>query len=120
MDYINVTSPPSLPPPPPPLLLYFSAILLPIILIFIFLKPTKNSTPNLPPGPPGWPMFGHIFMLKHLPHVTMAKMKDKYGPVVWLKIGSINTMVVLTANAAAEVYKNHDLDFSPIDVFWIL
>ncbi|KAG9134946.1 hypothetical protein Leryth_001243 [Lithospermum erythrorhizon] len=53
-----------------------------------------------------------MFHLGTLPYVTMAKMKDKYGPVIWLKLGSVNTMVVQSADAAAELYKNHDLSFS--------
>ncbi|KAG9134947.1 hypothetical protein Leryth_001244 [Lithospermum erythrorhizon] len=32
--------------------------------------------------------------------------------VIWLKLGSVNTMVVQSADAAAELYKNHDLSFS--------
>ncbi|GAA0151772.1 hypothetical protein LIER_37352 [Lithospermum erythrorhizon] len=39
------------------------------------------------------------------------------GSVIWLRIGLINTMVVLTANTAAEVYQKHDLSFSDRCVF---
>ncbi|PHU05565.1 Cytochrome P450 76A1 [Capsicum chinense] len=43
----------------------------------------------------------------------MACLKQKYGPVLWLKVGSsINTMVVQTAQAAAELFKNHDVSFA--------
>ncbi|GAA0175192.1 oxygenase [Lithospermum erythrorhizon] len=94
-----------------PLVLYCSVILLPV-LILVFLKPNKRPLTKLPPSPPGWPVFGHMFHLGTLPYVTMAKMKDKYGPVTWLKLGSVNTMVVQSADAAAELYKNHDLSFS--------
>ncbi|KAG9134953.1 hypothetical protein Leryth_001242 [Lithospermum erythrorhizon] len=93
-----------------PLLLYCSVILVPI-LILLFLKPNKRSLTKLPPSPPGWPVFGHMFQLGTLPYVTMAKMKAKYGPVIWLKNGQVNTVVVQSANAAAEFYKYHDLSF---------
>ncbi|KAF3624058.1 Cytochrome P450 76A1 [Capsicum annuum] len=42
----------------------------------------------------------------------MACLKEKYGPVLWLKLGtSCNIMVVQTAEAAAELFKNHDISF---------
>ncbi|GAA0149430.1 oxygenase [Lithospermum erythrorhizon] len=94
-----------------PILLYSFVALL-SILFLLFLKGNKKSLTKLPPSPPGWPLFGHMFNLGTLPYATMAKMKEKYGPVIWLKIGSINTMAVLSANVAAELYKNHDMSFS--------
>ncbi|GAA0168432.1 oxygenase [Lithospermum erythrorhizon] len=66
---------------------------------------------KLPPGPPGWPVFGHMFNLGTLPYATMARLKDKYGPVLWLRLGSVNTMVILNASAAEELFKNHDASF---------
>lgn len=47
-----------------------------------------------------------------MPHRTLAGLKQIYGPVIWLKIGSINTMAILSAKAAAELFKNHDLSFA--------
>ncbi|KAK4481144.1 hypothetical protein RD792_012022 [Penstemon davidsonii] len=91
-------------------LLYSTIILLPA-LIFIILYPKKSQSLRLPPGPPGWPVFGHLFSLGNAPHRTIATLQQKYGPVVWLKLGSINTMAVLTAKSATELLKNHDLSF---------
>ncbi|KAK3024739.1 hypothetical protein RJ639_044676 [Escallonia herrerae] len=62
-------------------------------------------------GPRGWPVFGHMFNLGTMPHRTLAGLKQLYGPVVWLKLGSRGTMVILTTKAAAELFKNHDLSF---------
>ncbi|CAN4118864.1 unnamed protein product [Withania somnifera] len=43
----------------------------------------------------------------------MACLKQKYGPVLWLKLGtSTNIMAVQTAQAAAELFKNHDTSFA--------
>ncbi|CAA2968767.1 cytochrome P450 76A2-like [Olea europaea subsp. europaea] len=90
-------------------LVYSSTIVFPI-LFFIFYKRRQNYS-RLPPGPPGWPLFGHIFQLGTAPHRTIAGLKQKYGPVVWLKIGSVNMMVIQSADVANEFYKNHDLSF---------
>ncbi|KAK3008064.1 hypothetical protein RJ639_013507, partial [Escallonia herrerae] len=43
-----------------------------------------------------------------------------YGPVVWLKLGSVNTMVIQSPKAAAELFKNHDLPFSDRKDHWPL
>ncbi|CAK9165545.1 unnamed protein product [Ilex paraguariensis] len=47
-----------------------------------------------------------------MPHRTLAGLKQQYGPVIWLKLGSTNTMAILTAKAATELFKNHDLSFA--------
>ncbi|KAI3473942.1 hypothetical protein Pfo_028516 [Paulownia fortunei] len=92
-------------------LVYSSIILLPALIFIIFQSKTSKRN-RLPPGPPGWPVFGHMFSLGSAPHRTIAGLEAKYGPVVWLKLGSVNTMAVLTAKAASEFFKNHDLSFA--------
>ena len=74
----------------------------------------KNSyrRSKLPPGPQGWPVIGNIFDLGASPHRSLAALKQKYGPVVWLNLGAVKTMVILSAAAAEELFKNHDLSFA--------
>ncbi|KAL8116961.1 hypothetical protein AgCh_023223 [Apium graveolens] len=74
----------------------------------------KNScrSSKLPPGPRGWPVIGNIFDIGTLPHRGLAALKQKYGPVVWLNLGPVKTMVILSAGAAEEFFKNHDLSFA--------
>lgn len=71
----------------------------------------NNRRSKLPPGPRGWPFIGNIFDLGTLPHRSLAALKHKYGPVVWLDLGPVKTMVILSAGAAEELFKNHDLSF---------
>lgn len=93
---------------------YSAIILLPALIFSIIFhtKITRRSGLPLPPGPRGWPVFGHMFNLGSAPHRTIAELQPRYGPVVWLKLGSVNTMAVLTAEAAAELFKSHDLSFA--------
>lgn len=42
----------------------------------------------------------------------MAGLAKDYGPVVWLKLGSVDTVAILTAKAATELFKKHDLIFA--------
>lgn len=91
------------------LVLCVTTIVVMSTLFFLF---RREKSGRLPPGPSGWPIFGNMFQLGAMPHRTLAGLKQKYGPdVVWLKLGSINTMVVQSSKAAAELFKNHDICF---------
>ncbi|XP_004249463.2 cytochrome P450 76A2 [Solanum lycopersicum] len=94
--------------------LFFSAIIfLPILILFFSQKKSSKCCYNLPPGPPGLPIFGNMFELGKEPYKKMSALKQKYGPVLGLKLGpSTNIMVVQTAEAAAELFKNHDTSFA--------
>ncbi|XP_016459435.2 cytochrome P450 76A2-like [Nicotiana tabacum] len=90
-----------------------TSILIPLLLLLHFHRRRSNKNRRLlPPGPQGWPVFGNMFELGNEPHKTLMSLKQKYGSVVWLKLGSINTMVILSAEAAAEFFKNHDVAFA--------
>ncbi|KAL8132288.1 hypothetical protein AgCh_007964 [Apium graveolens] len=84
-----------------------------IILLLKCKKATDSMARNIPPGPPAWPIFGNIFyLLGTMPHQKLYNLRPKYGPVIWLKLGSVNTMVIQSANAAADFFKNHDLPYA--------
>ncbi|WOH13220.1 hypothetical protein DCAR_0832729 [Daucus carota subsp. sativus] len=87
----------------------FGSILFSLMPLFWYFRSCRRS--KLPPGPRGWPVIGNIFDLGSLPHRSLASMKQEYGPVVWLSLGSVKTMVILSAGAAEELFKNHDLSF---------
>ncbi|KAF7147498.1 hypothetical protein RHSIM_Rhsim03G0082900 [Rhododendron simsii] len=84
-----------------------------ILLLFIWTKAkTGGSATRRPPGPTGWPLVGNMFDLGDMPHQTMYKLKAKYGPLLWLQLGSVNTMVVQSPKVAAELFKNYDIPFA--------
>nr|BAC53892.1 cytochrome P450 [Petunia x hybrida] len=89
---------------------WFSIFLVPFF--FLVLSRKKSCSHRLPPGPPGWPIFGNLFDLGTLPHQTIAGMKLRYGPVVLLRIGSVKTIAILSAKVATEFFKNHDACFA--------
>lgn len=82
-----------------------------LVVLHLIRRDNYNSGSSLPPGPRGWPVLGNIFDLGTLPHRSLSTLKQQYGPVVWLKLGSVKTMVVLSSGAAEEFFKNHDLAF---------
>ncbi|MCD7445971.1 hypothetical protein HAX54_024675 [Datura stramonium] len=87
-----------------------STIIFLLALIFLISHKKKSSFSkyNLPPGPSGLPIFGNMFDLAGSePYKKIASLKDKYGPILWLRIGSsMNTIVVQTAKSASELFKN--------------
>ncbi|KAF5196026.1 Cytochrome p450 [Thalictrum thalictroides] len=82
-------------------------------IALLFLKNKfLGSRSRLPPGPPGLPVIGNFLDLGEMPHQSLANLRKKYGPVIWLRLGAVNTMVVSSAEAAMEMFKNHDLAFA--------
>ncbi|GLJ15590.1 hypothetical protein SUGI_0256200 [Cryptomeria japonica] len=98
----------------PVMQLGFSLIFLWIIYRFI----TKNKRQSdkeelgLPPGPRPWPVVGNLHLLGSLPHKALAKLATKYGPIMFLRLGSVPTVVVSSHAMAKEFLKTHDLIFA--------
>nr|BAK64099.1 flavonoid 3',5'-hydroxylase [Eustoma grandiflorum] len=67
---------------------------------------------RLPPGPIGWPVLGALPLLGTMPHVALANMAKKYGPVMYLKVGSCGLAVASTPEAAKAFLKTLDMNFS--------
>ncbi|KAI3845157.1 hypothetical protein MKX03_019824 [Papaver bracteatum] len=74
-------------------------------------KVASSTSSRLPPGPPGWPIIGNILDLGMAPHASLAKLQLKYGPLIWLRLGFVNTLVISSAEGAMEMFKNHDNTF---------
>ncbi|KAJ8639292.1 hypothetical protein MRB53_015986 [Persea americana] len=67
---------------------------------------------KLPPGPRGLPILGSVPMLGHLPHITLHQWAKKYGPIMYLRLGQIPTVVVSSPHTAQQFLKTHDLVFA--------
>ncbi|XP_047329895.1 iridoid oxidase [Impatiens glandulifera] len=67
----------------------------------------------VPPGPRRWPIVGNIFQLGWAaPHESFAKLAQIHGPIMTLWLGSMNTVVISSSEAAREMFKNHDTVFA--------
>ncbi|XP_004490657.1 6,7,8-trihydroxycoumarin synthase [Cicer arietinum] len=83
-----------------------------LLLFFFFKKHKTSKKPNLPPGPKGLPLIGNLHQLdSSVLGVDFHELSKKYGSLVFLKLGSRQTLVVSSAKMAKEVMKTHDIEF---------
>ncbi|KAJ4833362.1 hypothetical protein Tsubulata_002614 [Turnera subulata] len=71
-----------------------------------------NKTRNLPPSPfPCLPIIGHLHLLIKKPPVpqTLAKISNKYGPLVSIQLGSRRVVVVSSPAVAEECLTKNDI-----------
>ncbi|XP_009112368.2 cytochrome P450 81Q32-like [Brassica rapa] len=61
-----------------------------------------RSKKNLPPTPVGFPVIGHLHLLKEPVHRCLRDLSQNLGPVFSLKLGSCRAVVVTSASAAEE------------------
>ncbi|XP_050123603.1 cytochrome P450 71AP13 [Malus sylvestris] len=94
----------------PSLVLAFSFL---ILLLKFFLKDKSGKRKlKLPPSPPKLPVIGNLHQLRNKPHISLRRLAEKYGPLIYLQLGEIPTVVVSSARVAKEVLKTHDLALS--------
>ena len=121
-------------------LLFVFLISLPILVTLLSRKSTPTSKKRRPPGPWNLPLIGSLLhFLKSHPPVVLRDLANKYGPVMFLRMGQIDTVVISSPPAAEEVlrekditfasrpstvaseffcYQNRDVAFSPYGAYW--
>jgi hypothetical protein len=87
-----------------------TVLLVTVYLIVKCLSQTQRR--NLPPGPKGWPILGYLPMLGALPHQDLFKLSKQYGPLLMMKLGSLNALIVTSPKFAEAVLKTHDVSFA--------
>lgn len=85
------------------------SIIIPLLMIHLFVNNSRKRKSNLPPGPLTIPFIGNLHQLGTMPHISLQSLADKYGPIIFLQLGQIPTVVVSSARLAKEVLKTHDL-----------
>lgn len=73
----------------------------------ILQKPIRKKRP-LPPGPPRWPIIGNLLQLGPLPHRDLASFCEKYGPLVYLRLGSVDAITTNDPHTMREILLRQD------------
>ncbi|XP_057799374.1 cytochrome P450 71D13-like [Salvia miltiorrhiza] len=85
------------------------AVILPIVIFFIRSKTrSKPVSSNWPPGPKTLPVIGNMHLLSALAFRSISELAKQYGPLMRLKLGEVDTIVVSSREVAREMLKQHD------------
>ncbi|PIA25186.1 hypothetical protein AQUCO_12300019v1 [Aquilegia coerulea] len=90
---------------------HFLSIFVPLCLtvLFIFLVLHRKQSKSLrPPSPPKLPILGHLHLLTDMPHHSLSELAHKHGPILFLQLGQVPTLIVSSARLAREILKTHD------------
>ncbi|KAF0924382.1 hypothetical protein E2562_010057 [Oryza meyeriana var. granulata] len=85
------------------------------LLLVVVFAINNHRRGKLPPSPPSLPFVGHLQLVGELPHRSLDALYRRYGSeggLLFLRLGRAGALVVSTATAAADLYKNHDLAFA--------
>ncbi|CAL5442249.1 unnamed protein product [Camellia sinensis] len=66
-------------------------------------KSSKNSPGKLPPGPTPLPVIGNFLKLSDKPHKSLAELAKIYGPIMTIKLGQVNTVVISSPTMAKDL-----------------
>ncbi|KAK9097284.1 hypothetical protein Sjap_022781 [Stephania japonica] len=67
---------------------------------------------NHPPSPFALPIIGHLHLLKPPLHITLTSLSRRHGPVLRLKLGLRNALVLSSPSAIEEFFTTNDIVFA--------
>ncbi|KAI3866949.1 hypothetical protein MKX03_021992, partial [Papaver bracteatum] len=100
---------------------HFFFISVPVLLFSVFFlfkihkvwsSSIKSHLYKLPPSPPKFPIIGNFHQLGTVAHRSFRNLSQKYGPLMFLRLGQSPTLVVSSVEMAKEILKNQDLVFA--------
>ncbi|CAD6219020.1 unnamed protein product [Miscanthus lutarioriparius] len=91
--------------------LWFLYVSLASFLLYKLFASTKTSSGKArrrAPGPAPLPLVGNILELRGEPHHALARLAETHGPVMSLRLGTTDAIVVSSAAAARDVLQRYD------------
>ncbi|KAL4198233.1 hypothetical protein AMTRI_Chr03g44850 [Amborella trichopoda] len=91
----------------------FITWLISTLIVRYFIKSLmKKDQVKLPLGPMALPIIGHLHHLGPIPHQAFHVLARKHGPVMQVRLGSMLSIVVSSADMAREFLKTHERAFT--------
>ncbi|KAI3982606.1 hypothetical protein MKX01_031345, partial [Papaver californicum] len=94
----------------------FCLVILLLVLItvplLVLLRRKNGRCWRLPPGPNRLPLIGNLHQLGDMTAQSLQKLSNKYGPLMFIQIGSVPALVISSTDVAKEVFRTHDIVFS--------
>ncbi|KAL3351911.1 hypothetical protein AABB24_020145 [Solanum stoloniferum] len=85
-----------------------------IFIVYAFYELLNNiqNRKRYPPGPKGLPIIGHLHLLGKNPHHDFLKLAKTHGPLMYVRLGLVPTIVVSSADTAEKFLKTYDHIFA--------
>ncbi|KAF0906462.1 hypothetical protein E2562_011456 [Oryza meyeriana var. granulata] len=87
--------------------LLWAALATSVVCYLTILRRYAGGKP-LPPGPTPLPLIGNLLKLRGVVHHRLASLARVYGPVMTIKLGLNNAVVISSRDAAREAFTKHD------------
>lgn len=89
---------------------YVEIIAIGAALVAVLLSRSFRRGYKLPPGPPKWPVVGHLLSLSKTEpaHLSFTKFAEQYGPIILLQLGGFRMAIVSSAELEKEILETHD------------
>ncbi|KAK8974897.1 hypothetical protein V6N11_066439 [Hibiscus sabdariffa] len=88
------------------------ALLASLVFLSKIFTDRRSKPPKLPPGPKPRPIIGNLNLIGSLPHQSLHKLSQRYGPLMYLKFGSYPVVIASSPGMAKEFLKIHDQIFA--------
>ncbi|XP_010921587.2 premnaspirodiene oxygenase [Elaeis guineensis] len=98
-----------------PTIPFLSLFLLFAVIAIKLTKSTSQKTRarKLPPSPWRLPIIGHLHhLVGAVPHRALRELSLRHGPLMHLRLGQVDHIVVSSPEAAKEILTTHDLTFA--------
>ncbi|XP_058071355.1 cytochrome P450 93A3-like [Magnolia sinica] len=82
------------------------------VLVRTIFSNFRTTARHQPPGPIALPIIGHLHLIAPIPHQAFHKLSKRYGPLMYLRLGSVPAVVVSNADTAREILKTHETAFA--------
>ncbi|KAF6176221.1 hypothetical protein GIB67_023512 [Kingdonia uniflora] len=94
-------------------LLYYAFLSVFTLLIAKLCFQLNHNKKNLPPTPLALPIVGHLHLVKKNPlYKSLQTLADKYGSIIFLKLGSRPVLVISSTSAVEECFTKNDIIFA--------